>query len=207
MTCNRSSFLIALFIFLLVGQHATESFCPNTVRQPPHPFILHAKSKKKKRPGSDTVAVNRLAFRNYEVLETYEAGISLLGTEVKSIRDGKLNLRDGFVKPLPNGRSCELRNVHIGKCSTVGAEFFQHEERRPRNLLLHKKEARKLLQETQSTGITVVPLKAYWKNNYLKLQIGLCRGKKNYDKRATIKDRDNKREERRIIKNFRGSSI
>jgi SsrA-binding protein len=168
---------------------------------------LYAKSgtkKKKKGPGSNTVAVNRIAYRNYEVLDTFEAGISLLGTEVKSIRDGKLNLRDGYVKPAKNGRSCTLHNVHVGKCQYVGAEYFQHEEKRPRSLLLHRSEARKLLQQTEQLGMTVVPLKAYWnEQNKLKIQIALCRGKNVRDKRATIQERDMKRETNRIIKNFR----
>jgi SsrA-binding protein len=184
-------------------------------RYPQHTFslfsrdkiILYAKSgtkKKKKGPGSNTVAVNRVAYRNYEVLDTFEAGISLLGTEVKSIRDGKLNLRDGYVKPAKNGRSCTLHNVHVGKCQYVGAEYFQHEEKRPRSLLLHKSEARKLLQQTDQMGMTVVPLKAYWnEQNKLKIQIALCRGKNVRDKRATIQERDMKRETNRIIKNFR----
>jgi SsrA-binding protein len=170
-------------------------------------ICLFAKSgtkKKKKGPGSNTVAVNRIAYRNYEVLDTFEAGISLLGTEVKSIRDGKLNLRDGYVKPAKNGRSCTLHNVHVGKCQYVGAEYFQHEEKRPRSLLLHRSEARKLLQQTEQLGMTVIPLKAYWnEQNKLKIQIALCRGKNVRDKRATIQERDMKRETNRIIKNFR----
>lgn len=167
---------------------------------------LYAKSgtKKKNKGQSNTVAVNRVAYRNYEVLDTFEAGISLLGTEVKSIRDGKMNLRDGYVKPAKNGRSCTLHNVHVGKCQYVGAEYFQHEEKRPRTLLLHRSEARKLLQQTEQMGMTVVPLKAYWNDqNKLKIQIALCRGKNVRDKRATIQERDMKRETNRIIKNFR----
>jgi SsrA-binding protein len=168
---------------------------------------LYAKSgtkKKKKGSGSNMVAVNRIAYRNYEVIDTLEAGISLLGTEVKSIRDGKLNLRDGYVKPCKNGRSCTLHNVHVGKCDQVGAEYFQHEEKRPRTLLVHKSEARKFLQQTEQQGMTVIPLKAYWNDkNKLKIQIALCRGKNVRDKRATIQERDMKRETNRIIKNFR----
>jgi SsrA-binding protein len=166
--------------------------------------VLYAKSKKKKKPSDNTVAVNRIAYRNYEIIDTLEAGISLLGTEVKSIRDGKLNLRDGFVRPSKNGRSCVLHNVHVGKCSQVGAEYFQHEEKRPRALLVHRAQARKFLQQTEQQGMTVIPLKAYWNDdNKLKLQIALCRGKNVRDKRATIQERDAKRETSRIIKNFR----
>lgn len=163
---------------------------------------IYAKKSKDKRRDS-TIAINRVAYRNFEIIGTLEAGISLTGTEVKSIRDGKLNLRDGFVKPTKNGRSCVLLNVHIGKCSQVGM-FYQHEEKRPRNLLVHKEQARKFLQQTDQLGMTIVPLKAYFsEQNQVKLQIALCRGKNVRDKRDAIKERDAKRESNRIIKNFR----
>jgi SsrA-binding protein len=158
-------------------------------------------SKASKR--GNVISVNRLAYRNYEILETYEAGVALMGTEVKAIRDGKLNLRDGYVRPTRNGRSCILHNVHIGKHSMAG-EYFQHEERRPRPLLVHRHEARRLLQKTEGMGMTIVPIKAYFSdNNQVKIEIALCRGKNVRDKRATIKERDAKREENRIIKTFR----
>jgi SsrA-binding protein len=169
------------------------------------PTALFAKSgtKKKKTPDR-TVAVNRIAYRNYEIIDTLEAGISLLGTEVKSIREGKLNLRDGYVKPSKNGRSCVLHNVHVAKCQYVGAEYFQHEEKRPRALLIHSSQARKFLQQTEQQGMTVIPLKAYWnEGNKLKIEIALCRGKNVRDKRATIQAREVQRETNRIIKNFR----
>lgn len=163
---------------------------------------LHAKSKKKKSPKSSIIAVNRIAYRNYEVVETIEAGIALKGTEVKSLRDGKLQLRDGFVKATP--RSLTMLNVHIGKNHNTGA-YFQHEERRPRQLLVHAAQARKLYLQTDKTrGMTIIPLKAYFSDkNFVKIQIGLCRGKNVRDKRADIQARENKREEQRIIKSFR----
>jgi SsrA-binding protein len=161
------------------------------------------KKKKKKSPGGTTISVNRIAYRNYEVLDTLEVGVSLQGTEVKAIRDGKLNLRDGYVRPSKNGRSCVLHNVHIGKHHTAGA-YFQHEETRPRPLLMHKEQARKWKQQTEQTGMTIVPLKAYYSDtNLVKLQIAMCKGKNVRDKRADIKERDAKREENRIIKSFR----
>jgi SsrA-binding protein len=164
---------------------------------------LSAKSKKKKKPKDTTIAVNRQAYRNFEIIDTLEVGIALKGTEVKSIRDGKLTLRDGYVKPDKNGRSCVLHNVHIGK-HTMAAEYFNHEERRPRDLLIHKEEARKLMQQTEQQGMTIVPLKAYFNDfNLVKFQIALCRGKNVRDKRVAIKERDAKREESRIIKSFR----
>lgn len=165
---------------------------------------LHAKSgKKKKKPKGNTICVNRQARRNYEIVDTLEAGISLKGTEVKSIRDGKMNLQDAFVKPEKNGRSCTLMNCHIGK-HTMSGSYFQHEERRPRPLLVHKYEARKLLQKTEKSGMTIVPLKAYFNDdNKVKIQIALAKGKNVRDKRNDIKERDMKRETGRIIKNFR----
>ena len=197
-----STLLVALMMLalpqtkaFLVSHAATETAAIHTQ--------LFAKSgKKKKKVNDGTISVNRIAYRNYEIVETLEAGVSLTGTEVKAIRDGKLNLRDGYVRPISNG--AVLYNVHIGKHSMAG-EYFQHEERRPRNLLVHKQEARKWKQQTEQSGMTIVPLKAYFdKNNRVKLQVALCRGKNVRDKRQDIKNRDAKREENRIIKNFRG---
>ena len=197
--------------FILV--HLPESFA--FVIHPTHYQTLHSSSsfdvllflaksgKRKKKPKDKTIAVNRLAFRNYEIIDTLEAGISLLGTEVKSIRDGKMNLRDGFVKASKDGRGCTLFNVHISKHRFAG-EYFQHEEKRPRQLLVHKSQARKLKQQTEADGMTVVPIKAYFNDdNRIKLQIALCRGKNVRDKRQTIKDREAKRETSRMMKNFR----
>ena len=120
---------------------------------------LYAKKKKKKKniqdgSGNKIICVNRSARRNYEILSTLEVGISLYGTEVKSIRDGKMNIRDGWIKPSKNGRSCDLMNVHIGKHSFTGS-YDQHDERRPRTLLLHKEESRKFKQQIeQNNGMT-----------------------------------------------------
>lgn len=136
------------------------------------------------------------------MIDTLEAGISLVGTEVKSIRDGKMNIRDGYCRCIDN-KSCTMFNVHIGKHTNSGA-YFQHEETRPRSLLIHKEQARKWQKETEQSGMTIVPLKAYFnEQNKVKIQIGLCRGKNVRDKRNTIKERDANREASRIIKNFR----
>jgi len=160
---------------------------------------------KKKKPNIGTITVNRVARRNYEVISTYEAGISLLGSEVKAIREGKMTLRDGYVRPIRGGRSCTLFNVHIGKNPSSG-EFFQHEERRPRPLLLNKDESMKLNKAVERQGVTVVPLKAYFnEKNMVKIQIGLCRGKNQADKRNTIRDREAKKDTERMIKNFRAN--
>lgn len=197
----------SLILLLILGLNDSVSYAYNVEAN-----ILSLKrggtetfaTKSQNRHRSDsTIAVNRVAYRNFEIIDTLEAGIALTGTEVKSIRDGKLNLRDGFVKPTKDGRSCTLFNVHIGKCSQVGS-FYQHEEKRPRTLLVHKSQARKLLQQTEQQGMTIVPLKAYFnEQNKVKVQIALCRGKNVRDKRDAIKERDAKRESNRIIKNFR----
>lgn len=165
---------------------------------------LFAKSGTKKKKVKDgTITVNRLAYRNYEIVEKLEAGISLTGTEVKSIRDGKMNIRDGYVRPTRNGRGCTLHNVHIGKHSQ-SSEYFNHEETRVRVLLVHKREALKWMQQVERQGMTIVPLKAYFnEQNKVKFQIALVKGKNVRDKRHAIRDREGKREAQRMIKNFR----
>ncbi|CAJ1969176.1 unnamed protein product [Cylindrotheca closterium] len=174
-------------------------------RSPAKPSTtLFAKSgTKKKKPNDGTIARNRQARRNYEILETLEAGIVLTGTEVKSIRDGKMIINEAFIKTSYDGKSCTLMNCHIGK-HTMSGEYFQHEEKRPRPLLLHKAQALKLKQKTDQKGLTIVPLKAYFnKDNRVKLEIALVKGKNVRDKRDDIKNRDLKRETDRIIKSFR----
>mmetsp|Transcript_22501 Transcript_22501/g.34154 ORF Transcript_22501/g.34154 Transcript_22501/m.34154 type:complete len:200 (-) Transcript_22501:5760-6359(-) len=196
----RFLLVATLLIFLRVSQAFSPVIRNNFISK----TGLFAKSgKKKKKPNDGTIAKNRIAYRNYEIIETLEAGISLKGTEVKSIREGKMNLRDGYCRASNDGRGVSLFNVHIGKHS-MSSEYFQHEERRIRPLLVHKEQARKLKKQTEATGLTMVPLKAYFnEENKLKIQIALCRGKNARDKRQTIKDRENKREANRIMKNFR----
>ena len=204
-------FTLALVVATLANSLSAQAFLSHpsppsratTFSQTTTSSLFGKKKKKKKSPGGNTISVNRIAYRNYEILDTLEAGISLVGTEVKAIRSGKLNLRDGYVRPSKNGRSCVLHNVHIGKHDTAGI-YFQHEERRPRPLLLHKEQARKWQAQTEQAGMTIVPLKAYFsESNLVKIQIALCRGKNVRDKRAAIKERDAKREANRIIKSFR----
>ena len=201
--------LPVVVLLLLSLSLPTFSFVPTLPYRRPSltssPFrIFLAKSgTKKKKPKDNNICVNRQARRNYEILDTLEAGISLKGTEVKSIRDGKMNLQDAFVKVSKDGRGCTLMNCHIGKHTMSGA-YFQHEEKRPRPLLVHRSQARKLLQESEQKGMTIVPLKAYFNDdNRVKIQIALCRGKNVRDKREDIKERDIKRETSRIIKSFR----
>lgn len=163
----------------------------------------YLQAKKKKTTGkSPIIATNRQARRNYEVLNTYVAGISLLGSEVKAIRDGKMNIRDGYVRPNKTDRGLSLYNTFIGK--HANAEFFNHEERRARQLLLRKEECRKLRKEVENQGLTIVPLKAFFtEKNLIKIEIALCRGKNVRDKRNDIKAREAKRDNERMMKSFR----
>lgn len=165
--------------------------------------LANLKAKKNKNVGkSPVIATNRQARRDYEVLNTYVAGISLLGSEVKAIRDGKMNIRDGFVRPNKTDRGLSLHNTFIGKLTN--SEFFNHEERRARQLLLRKEECRKLRKEVENQGLTIVPLKAFFtEKNLIKIEIALCRGKNVRDKRNDIKAREAKRDNERMMKSFR----
>lgn len=144
------------------------------------------------------VSDNRHARFQYEILEAYEAGVELVGTEVKSIREGKVNLRDGFA--LIRDGEVLLLNVHISPHRTA-SQFFNHDPRRTRKLLLHRAEIRKLLGRVEQQGLTLVPLKMYMKRGWVKVDIGLARGKKLYDKREDIKKRDDQRDMQRALKN------
>lgn len=149
--------------------------------------------------GYKIVADNRQARFQYEVLETYEAGIELRGTEVKSIRQGKANLRDGYAL-IRNGEAW-LHNVHISPHSTTN-QVFNHDPRRTRKLLLHAQEIRKLIGQVEQKGLTIVPLKMYLKRGWVKMTIALVRGKKLHDKREDLKRRQSDREIERAIKNY-----
>lgn len=149
--------------------------------------------------GYKIVSDNRQARFLYEILETYQAGIELKGTEVKSIRAGKVNLRDGYAL-IRNGEAW-LINVHISPHATTG-EYFNHEPRRTRKLLLHKQEIRKLIGKVEQQGLTLVPLKMYLRKGIVKVDIALGRGKKLHDKREDMKRRDDKREMQRAIKQY-----
>ena len=142
------------------------------------------------------VADNRKAFFDYHVLETIEAGVALLGTEIKAIREGRVNLRDAYAR-LDNGEIW-LLNVHISPYSHTG--YAHHEERRQRKLLLHKHEIMKLAGKVQEKGLTLVPLQMYFKGGRLKVAVGLVKGKQEHDKRETIRKREIDRETRAAIK-------
>ena len=143
--------------------------------------------------------LNKRARFDYFIEEEIEAGIVLTGTEIKSIRDGKCNIKDcyGVVK---NGEVF-LLNMYIAQYKE--GNIFNHEETRSRKLLLHKKEIKKITQAIEVGGYTLVPIKGYFKENKFKILLGICKGKKNFDKRETIKERDIKREVAKNIKNFR----
>ena len=135
------------------------------------------------------ISKNRKAYHDYEVLDTYEVGIELTGTEVKSLRAGKINLGDGFAV-IKNGQVW-LQNVHISPFEQ--GNRFNPETTRQRRLLLHKNQILTLQQQTDRQNLTLVPLSVYFKKQWVKIQLGLCRGRKAHDKRHKIADADNKR--------------
>ena len=142
------------------------------------------------------VATNRKAFHDYFLEDTYEAGIALTGTEIKSVRAARVNLRDGFV--ILRNREAWLVNVHISPYDFGNRE--NHEPRRERKLLLHSQELRKLQAKVSERGWTIVPLRMYLKDGRAKVEIALVRGKRLYDKKDAIAERDADRELRRVIK-------
>ena len=144
------------------------------------------------------LAQNRKASHDYYILDTIEAGIALTGTEIKSVRAGRLNLKDGFAQ-IKNGEAW-LMNVHISEYTQ--GNRFNHDPLRNRKLLLHRKQITKLADDTSGKGITLVPLKVYLKNGFAKVLLGVAQGKHNYDKRETIKRRDQEREIRRTLINY-----
>ena len=135
---------------------------------------------------------NKKAYFNYFIKREIEAGIVLVGTEIKSVKKGSINITDSYIR-IKNGEAYII-NMFIEKYET--ASIFNHEETRERKLLLHKKEIKKLLEEEKEEGYTLVPLKVYLKNGKAKILIGVARGKKLYDKREAIKKRDELRERR-----------
>jgi SsrA-binding protein len=143
-----------------------------------------------------TIADNRKALHDYHVLETWEAGVALLGTEVKAIREGSVNLRDSFAR-IENGEVW-LMNVHVSPYSHTG--YAHHDERRHRKLLLHRHEIQKLTGRVAEKGFTLVPLRMYMKNGRVKVALALAKGKQAHDKRETIRRREIDRETRAAVK-------
>jgi SsrA-binding protein len=158
---------------------------------------MNAKSEREK--AQKLIADNRKARHDYHVLDEWEAGVALLGTEVKAIREGRVNLRDSFAR-LDKGEIW-LTNVHISPYSHTG--YAHHDERRQRKLLLHRHEILKLSGRVNEKGLTLVPLRMYFKNGRVKVALALVKGKQAHDKRETIRKREVDRETRAAVKERR----
>ena len=148
-------------------------------------------SKKKKtavkeQPNNRVITSNRQAFFNYEILDRYEAGLALTGTEIKSVRAGQVDLREAYARSMEG--EMWLMNSHIAQYDP--ASIYNHDPRRPRKLLLHREEITKLADEAAQKGLTIVALRLYIKNHVAKVELGLARGKRQYDKRRAIRDRE-----------------
>ncbi|MDF3292958.1 MULTISPECIES: SsrA-binding protein SmpB [Streptomyces] len=148
-----------------------------------------------KETGRKLIAQNKKARHDYHILDTYEAGLVLTGTEVKSLRQGRASLVDGFAQL--DGGEAWLHNVHIPEYSQ--GTWTNHSARRKRKLLLHRAEIDKLVGKTQETGHTLVPLQLYFKDGRAKVEIALAKGKKDYDKRQTLREKQDRREAERAI--------
>ena len=157
------------------------------------------KEQTEREKAQTNIAENRKAFHDFHLLETFEAGIVLLGTEAKAIREGRVNLRDSFAR-VEDGEVF-LYNVNISPYSHRG--YADHEPLRRRKLLLHRDEIRKLIGRTVEKGMTLVPVRLYYKNGRVKIAISLAKGKKEYDKRETERRREAERETRAAIKSRR----
>lgn len=147
-------------------------------------------------PGRQLIAENRKARHDYHILDTWEAGVALLGTEVKSIREGRANLRDSYARV--ENEEVWMMNVHISPYSHRG--YSGHEEMRQRKLLLHRDEIRKLVGKVTEKGLTLVPLELYFKNGRVKVLLALAKGKQMHDKRETLRRREVDRETRAAVK-------
>ncbi len=147
------------------------------------------KGKKKRDPASGDVATNRRARHKFELIEKFEAGIVLRGSEVKSLRTGKAQMADAYA--VVDDGEVWLRNVHI---PPYGHSRENHEPERPRKLLLHRREIERLIGKIQQKGLTLVPTRVYFKDGKVKVTLALARGKKSYDKRADLAERDSRRE-------------
>jgi SsrA-binding protein len=148
-----------------------------------------------KEKGRKLIAQNKKARHDYHILDTYEAGLVLTGTEVKSLRQGRASLADGFVQL--DGHEAWLHNVHVPEYSQ--GTWTNHRARRKRKLLLHRVEIDKLEAKSQQTGHTIVPLSLYFKDGRAKIEIALAKGKKEYDKRQTLREKQDRREAARAM--------
>ena len=146
--------------------------------------------------GEKTIANNRAAFHEYFILDKIEAGLELLGTEVKSLRAGKVNIKDGFIRI--ENRQAFLESVHIQPWEAGNRQ--NHEPTRSRRLLMHRSEIVELFSRVREQGLTLVPLRLYFRNGRAKVEVALVKGKKSWDKRQSIAERDAKREMQRAIR-------
>ncbi|MDG2976551.1 SsrA-binding protein SmpB [Latilactobacillus curvatus] len=153
-------------------------------------------AKKHPQKPANLIAQNKKAGHDYNILETFEAGLVLTGTEIKSVRKGKINLRDGFAR-VRKGEAY-LENVHISPYEQ--GNQFNHDPLRNRKLLLHKKEIAKIGALTKNKGVTIVPLRVYLKHGFAKVLIGVGEGKREYDKRETLKRKEQDREMARAVR-------
>ena len=145
------------------------------------------------------ISKNKKAYHEYFILDKFEAGIELTGSEVKSLREGKASLKEGYV--VIRDREAIMMGVHISPYSHTG--YLGHDPKRDRRLLLTKRELVKLHQKTTEKGMTIIPLKLYFTKNWAKVEIGLAKGKKHYDKKATLKEKDIKRETAREMRKYK----
>jgi SsrA-binding protein len=152
---------------------------------------------KKTELGFKVVARNRKAYHDYSIEDTVEAGLVLIGSEIKSIRDGRVNLRDSYAT-IDDYGEVWLHNAHVAPYDP--ASRFGHEPRRTRKLLLHKRQIARLQTQVQAKGYTLIPLRMYIRDNLAKVELALARGKRQYDKRAAIAKRDDERRVRRAIR-------
>lgn len=151
--------------------------------------------------GRKIIAENRKARFDYSIEETYECGIELQGTEVKSVKNGNISFPDSFAEIIKG--EVWLKNFHISEYAY--SSIFNHNPDRPKKLLLHKEEIKKITRKVEEKGNTLIPINFYLKNGRVKLTLGVCKGKKMFDKRATIKNRDIERDiQREFSKNLRG---
>jgi len=147
-----------------------------------------------------TITINRKAYHDYEILEKIEAGISLTGSEVKSLRDGRISLKDSYIEI----RSHEAILVRAHISPYANASYNNHEPERPRRLLLHRQEIRRLDGKVRAKGLTIIPLQLYFNpKGHVKIEIGLAKGRREYEKKQKIKDRDIAREVDRDLRHFR----
>lgn len=148
----------------------------------------------------NSLSRNRKAWHDYEILEKFETGIALVGTEVKSIRAGRVNLTDSYAR-CENGRVM-VHHLHIGPYEQ-GGTFYNHEPYRKRELLMHKREILRLSAEVDRKNLTLVPLSVYFKKQWVKIELGLCRGRKKYDKRDKIAKEESKKRLNAMVRSAR----